>query len=435
MGVNNSEERYQDGDIIDINPEDLSSVTEDDIGNFMNPVSVFDELDVTNRTAFLWQYRPVPQDEPEPHEEYRSSEEDTASASVTAASVRGKKHKHDGTNCDDWFEYDVSGDWKIMTVSDGAGSKKFSRIGARESCTAAADFLRKKLNESPDEMKNRLSLPHSDEEFVSACSYFAALLQDSVLEAREAVVRAFDDRKTKYEYLKLTDRDLELKDFSCTFLVCIVLPVTVEDHTEYFAAAIQIGDGIICSVDADAEYGKALRLLSQPDSGAYSGETDFITSESMTRKETLMGKTKIMRGKSSAFMLMTDGVADDYFPNSPELLRLYTDLCLNDIISFGECSADNENSEKFPEPVSHPWVNDNSVQVKIQYASRITESTGKSTEDMWNDRDFVCRASVRNSGESLPEKKRERLQRWLDNYTERGSFDDRTLLLCEMSGE
>ena len=197
-----------------------------------------------------------------------------------------------------------------MAVSDGAGSKKFSRIGARESCKSAVKFLKGKLAESPDEMKNKLSLPVSDEGFMEGCGYFASLLQDSVQTASKSVSDAFEERKSKFEYLRLVDRNLELKDFSGTFLICIMIPVSTAEGKEYFAAAIQIGDGIICSVDRNSDADRALRLLSQPDSGNYSGETEFLTSENMTKRETLMGKTKIMRGKSSAVMIMTDGVAD-----------------------------------------------------------------------------------------------------------------------------
>lgn len=433
--MENNEEKKLSGEIIDIEASELESVTEDDFKDYMNPMSVFDELNITDKTAFLWHYNPVPENEPEPFPEYSFSEDDFDGGRITAARVRGKKHKHDGTNCDDWYEYDVSGDWKIMIVSDGAGSKKFSRIGARAACTAAVSFLKEKLAEAPDEIKQKLSLPLSDTEFMNSCGFFASLLQDSVTAARDAVASAFEERKSKYEYLSLVSRDLELKDFSSTFLACIVLPVTVEGNTEYFAASIQIGDGIICSVDAGEESDKALRLLSTPDSGAYSGETDFITSDNQLRRETLMSKTKIMRGKSSAFMLMTDGVADDYFPNSPELLRLYLDLCLNGVTDIDDSSSEGEIPEIIPDPVSHPWVNDNDIKFSVQYASRLEERIGSDLETLWKNTAFVNKASLKNFDESLPEKRSERLSRWLDNYTERGSFDDRTLVICEMIQE
>lgn len=418
-------------EIIDIEENELSSVTEEDLNEYMDPMSVFGSVDITDRTAFLWQYKPVPEDEPEPFDEYRFSEKKFENGRIAAASVRGKKHKHDGTNCDDWFEFDSSGDWRIMAVSDGAGSKKFSRIGAREACRASVGYLKEKLAETPDEMKEKLSFPVSDAEFMEGCGFFASMLQDSVQAALDAVNAAFEERKPKFEYLRLVDRDLDIKDFSCTFLICITIPVITDEGTEYFAAAIQIGDGIICSVDRNSDADKALRLLSQPDSGNYSGETEFLTSENMTRRETLMGKTKIMRGKSSAVMLMTDGVADDYFPNSPELLRLFLDLELNGIVRTSE-SEEGEIPENIPEPLCHPWVNDNEKIISVQYAKRISEITGEPLEALWKNHNLIKKAALENFEAGLPDDDSEKLKIWLDCYTERGSFDDRTLIVCEM---
>lgn len=429
------EKKYSDAEIIDIEDADITSASDDDIKESMDRLSVFSELNITDKTAVLWQYKPVPAEEPEPFEEYTSSYEEFEGGRITAARVRGKKHKHDGSNCDDWYSYDVSGDWKIMIVSDGAGSRKFSRIGAKESCEAAAAYLKEKLGEAPDEEKAKLALPLNEQGFIEGCSYFASVLQDAALKAKEAVGAAFEERKSSFKYLDLVGRDLEIKDFSGTFLACIVLPVNTGETTEYFAAAVQIGDGIICSVDSSAPFEGALRLLGVPDSGEYSGETDFLTSDSQTRRETLMGKTKITRGKSSAFMLMTDGVADDYFPNSPELLRLYLDLCLNGVTDIDDSNSEGEVPDDIPEPLSHPWVNDNEKKFMCQYAKRLEERSGADLESLWKNKAFISRASLKNFDNELPEKRDERLLRWLDNYTERGSFDDRTLVLCEMTGE
>ena len=114
MSNKEKEGKYSEDEVIDIEPDELLSATEEDIKESMDRLSVFNELNITDKTASLWQYKPVSEDEPEGFEEYISSGEDIEGGSVTAARVRGKKHKHDGTNCDDWFEYDVNGDWKIL---------------------------------------------------------------------------------------------------------------------------------------------------------------------------------------------------------------------------------------------------------------------------------------------------------------------------------
>lgn len=408
--------------------------TEDTDSENSNGTGVPDDKEYSNvveKTAHLWQYKPINKDEPEPFEEYKSGMSENAGINVIGARVRGKKHKHDGTNCDDWFEYDFCGKWTIAAVSDGAGSKKYSRIGAAESCRAAVSYIKEKISEIPEETTKKLALNFDDPEFMNGCSSFADVIQEAVLKAYDAVREAFESRKTKFEYLKVIDRDLEFKDFSGTLLLCMMIPVEVNGKTEYFVIACQIGDGIICSVDRNADFDKALRLLGVPDSGAYSGETDFLTSEQMHHKENLMSKTKIMRGNVSDVLIMTDGVADDYFPNNPQMLRLILDLELNGILDIHGTSekADDSSLANIPEPVRYPWVNDNEKLIAVQYARMLMEKTETSPEDIWKNYDLLKNAGLSGKEKEFPEKKEERLLRWLDNYAERGSFDDRTLLI------
>jgi hypothetical protein len=75
-------------------------------------------------------------------------------------------------------------------------------------------------------------------------------------------------------------------------------------------------------------------------------------------------------------MLVTDGVADDYFPEDPGMLRLYGDLVKEGIIG--------------PAVHSH-------------------ETGGKRLDQ--------------------PVSAQEKLRRWLDSYHVKGSFDDRTLVV------
>ncbi len=128
--------------------------------------------EVTGHTASLWKYLPVPLSQPEPAPEYLSHFIRFPGSRVVAARVRGKKHKHEGTNCDDWYEVANLGNITLIAVSDGAGSKKFSRIGARESCKAAVGYLsaafKKVFADNPrlwDVLGRELSDPKCMEEF------------------------------------------------------------------------------------------------------------------------------------------------------------------------------------------------------------------------------------------------------------------------------
>lgn len=106
-------------------------------------------LPVTSAAA-LWQYHPVPPEEkvPDPHPEHACRLMPGGHGiRLIAARARGKKHKHEGTNCDDWFEIATCGAWNLIAVADGAGSKQFSRVGAKTACEMAVTTLRTALGE------------------------------------------------------------------------------------------------------------------------------------------------------------------------------------------------------------------------------------------------------------------------------------------------
>jgi len=388
--------------------------------------------DVLKHTASMWKYNPIPADEPEPFEEYISKKILLENNIVFGARVRGKKHKHDGSNCDDWFEIENIGDISIIAVADGAGSKKFSRIGAMESCKSSVNYIKDNINKYLKEetfFKN-LSSNIKSEEFVSSCSILANVIQNAVIVAYEAVEKAFEDRKAKYDYLKLIDRDMQFKDFSGTLLLAIIIPVLVNENEEKLIVSFQIGDGMIVAINKDANYEGCINILGNIDSGEFSGETDFLTSEKMKKKEVLMSKTKILRKPISEIFIMTDGVADDYFPSLPQALRLYMDLVVNNLIEIdSDEELEKDMAQNIPEPLYYPWVNNKNESIPIQYTNKIMEKLKTSIENVWNKKSILKFASFALK-DSIKDKDIEnRLIKWLDNYTERGSFDDRTLVI------
>jgi len=388
--------------------------------------------DVLKHTASMWKYNPVPTDEPEPFEEYISKKISLENNIVFGARVRGKKHKHDGSNCDDWFEIENIGKISIVAVADGAGSKKFSRIGAMESCKSSVNYIKDNINKNLKEetFLKKLSSNIKSEEFVSSCSILANIIQNAVIVAYEAVEKAFEERKAKYDYLKLIDRDMQFKDFSGTLLLAIIIPVLVNENEEKLIVSFQIGDGMIVAINKDANYEGCINILGNIDSGEFSGETDFLTSEKMKKKEVLMSKTKILRKPISEIFIMTDGVADDYFPSLPQALRLYMDLVVNNLIEIdSDEELENDIAQNIPEPLYYPWVNNKNESIPIQYTNKIMEKLKISIENVWNKKSILKFASFALK-DSIKDKDIEnRLIKWLDNYTERGSFDDRTLVI------
>lgn len=388
------------------------------------------DSDVTAHTASLWKYAPIP-DSPEPYPEYRRSYKNENGTAVTAARVRGKKHKHEGTNCDDWYEFDTVGSWTVCVVSDGAGSKKLSRIGARISSEAACAYIKEQLSAlDRPQTEEALAMPFDKAEFTAVCSKLAEIMRSAFGAAYSAVEGAALIRSEDESITAELGRKCDAKDFSATLLAAAVIPL---ENDETFVISVAVGDGMVAAVNAQGDFTSALKLLGNADQGGFSGETEFLDETKTAEK--LYSNTKIMRGKVSSVMMMTDGVSDDYYPNSPELLRLYLDLMLNGIIDFPTETYEAETG-KAPEPESYPWVNDSSVEVALSYTKNILSKNELTLQALWDKRfgSLMHKASLEAFGKKLADDncdRSERLKIWLDNYSQRGSFDDRTLVLIE----
>ena len=395
--------------------------------------------EVTGHTANLWKYIPIPENEPEPFPEYISGTVEFPGSKVIAARVRGKKHKHEGTNCDDWYETANYDKITFVAVSDGAGSKKFSRIGAKESCKAAIGYMVtsfKEALENNPELRENLMLELSNQKCMEACGVLANIVQQSVIKAFEAVEAAFYSRSVDTDYFKVLNRNLQFKDLSATLLLAVMIPVS-DTTKEHLVISCQIGDGMIALLNSKGEFANSLKLMGVPDSGDFSGETDFLTSSQMKNIESLQTRTKISRSVVDTMFVMTDGVADDYFPNETEMRRLYYDLLINGIIDKPGTPTDTASLtpqqlsifKKIPDPLVYPWVNDQNVKVSIQYTKRICEAAQVTLEDIWNDSTILDLAKLEMDQINNNIDSSERLKIWLDNYVERGSFDDRTLVV------
>lgn len=394
---------------------------------------------VTDFTAGLWKYNPIPEDEPDPAPEYLNYSVHYSASTIIAARVRGKKHKHEGTNCDDWFSTAQYREITFVAVSDGAGSKKFSRIGAEVSCRAAVGYLVntfEDLLEGDPTLRETLKEDLTNEKCMTVCSRLAAIVQNAVVIARQAVESAFYLRALDERYTAVLKRKLKFNDLSGTFLVAVVIPIP-DKVQEQIVISCQIGDGMIALLNSKAPFDKSIKLMGEPDSGDFSGETDFLTSPLMKNSDSLKKRTKISRGTYDTLFVMSDGVADDYFPNERELHRLYLDLVVNGILGEDMKPTDFSYEQmrlfkKLPDPIRYPWVNDKNVQIAIQYTRRICETLGIGLEELWQDQTLINLARLEMGEMGKMNDLSERLVVWLDNYVERGSFDDRTLVIVQM---
>lgn len=392
------------------------------------PPEHISDRDVMRHTASLWRYRTVAENGTELHTECHCKRTQTGVGEIIGARVRGKKHKHEGTNCDDWFESAVAEGCLIAVVADGAGSKQLSRIGARVSCEAAVEYIRTALPEmfSRDrELRAKLSGDMSGEEFLGACGEFAALVRKSAEAAFDAVIQKLKSLYSDESYIRSLGRNPTLADMGSTFLAAVAVPVEVNGERQRFVVTVQIGDGCICAIDTRAEHSQCFRLMGEADSGAYSGETEFL-SERTVSESVIARKIRISRGRSDILMLMSDGVADDYFPAQPMMKRLLLDLRLNGILPMpGDTTERRE-----PAPLEFPAVTPEQQPVAVQYAKQLLkDSSDDAVNELWDSRDTLAPYSLEAWGGSLGGTPEVRLQNWLDNYSERGSFDDRTLVV------
>lgn len=396
--------------------------------------------EVTGHTAALWKYYPVPEEEPEPHSEYQTQTRTVGGMTVWGARVRGKKHKHEGTNCDDWFTIGQADDCLLLAVSDGAGSKKLSRIGAQVACKTAIDALETSVPAAREQfpgLNDALGSEMTAPAFQTCCGLLAKAMQDAVCAAWDAVEDAAKERAQDEAFTALLGRPTERTDLSATLLVALVVPVTVAGQPECLVVTCQIGDGLIALLDTNAPFASAVKLLCEPDSGDFAGETDFLTAKKMRQPEQLMPRTRISRSAAPYLFLMTDGVADDYYPSDPQLCRLYLDLLVNGVLDCDapaprltdrmlRCIAD------APEPVAYPWVNDPEKTLALHAMKLICEAESLPPEEAWELQGMWAHAAaIRRPLREIaaPE---ERLRQWLDHYVERGSFDDRTLLAVRL---
>ncbi|MDR0991434.1 MAG: protein phosphatase 2C domain-containing protein [Ruminococcus sp.] len=374
-------------------------------------------MKITDVTQGMWRYMPVPES-PEPFPEYIVKAEENAFFRVFGASVRGKKHKYDGTNGDDFFDVDFADRVCIAAAADGAGSRRLSRIGARAASKRAVESLKASffaiIEENPD-FYDVLSGDMASEAFSTLTGKIAASMRSAVNSAYEAVVSAFEERREKPEY-----ENPELTDFASTLLLSAAIPTK---GGETLVISLTVGDGVVAVFGDSRE--NPLTILSVGDKGEFAGETEFLLSVSARSDTSLKTRTRLTRRKADYSVLMTDGVSEDYFPYSPELLRLIADLKLNRILPI-ETSEKSETDKKIPPPTVIPWVNDPDVKFTIADSKSLIAENEMSAADIYFDESLIFAAA---QSQPLEKNAEDALAIWLDNYSERGSFDDRTLII------
>ena len=217
---------------------------------------------------------------------------------IFAASVRGKLHAHRALWRDDAYAFDNVDGWTILAMSDGAGSAKKSRIGARIACDDSVGVLREML------AGYTMDPVEGDRPSEGNCRQLQAFLTLAACAARDGIIR------------EAHKREVTEKDLYCTLLVLI--------HAQWkdldVVAAIQVGDGAVGVFDGQDH----CTLVGVADHGEYSSETVFLTSWSELVKLPYDRRVLFtMKKDVRCIALMSDGVSDDFFPEERRLIELF----------------------------------------------------------------------------------------------------------------
>ena len=216
----------------------------------------------------------------------------TPQGRLLAARVRGRSHAHVGSYCDDDYRvaYHEKSGVHLLVVSDGAGSAQYARYGSQLAVEAVKNTIYAWLN---DAQKPHSKLAHTTAEKRGDIS--RELIAQAVYAAHVAHI---NESKA---------HGIDLKSLSCTLLIGLAVPL---DNGHWYSAAYQIGDGAVALWLPESG---TLHLLGEADSGAYSGETQFLTRAQIEAADI----QKRIRERETATMpvmlLMTDGVSDPKF--------------------------------------------------------------------------------------------------------------------------
>ena len=181
---------------------------------------------------------------------------------VVAASVAGLLHVNKKIACQDCYNHAI-GKNLVAVVSDGAGSAKYGKIGAKNVCETLCDLLK--------------NAPFTK-------------IENEVIKA----IKVVREKLLLHRFNK-TKNERGLPCFAAT-----IVGVVYNNGQGVF---FHIGDGAALSLCGDADF-----VASRPENGCFSCETFFFTQEDWREN---LRFTRIQKAKS--ILLMSDGLTSFAF--------------------------------------------------------------------------------------------------------------------------
>jgi len=398
---------------------------------------------------------------------------------LIGAAVRGRGHKLDALYCDDSFDYLDVGQWRVVMVSDGAGSAAFSRVGSQIACDAVRQVLERELpgadlsshtiaqndlNDIRTSPERDRVLGHAAKALEQAFDRAYSDICDWVSEQNaphndESAIRRWVDKQfrgTDKEAARLVRgnpqaplRVLE-KDCNCTLLVAAYGVVGLQKNdgpaTEIaLSLSCAVGDGMMVVLRSHSEKSHCVIPLMSPDAGEFAGQTQFVDART-TAAESVAARTRLnFLGNPAdvvAIAAMTDGVADDYYEGKAGMERLYCDLLLNGILPTSggpDVASLIEGPESIMAAVRHePVFEDRAAGTEsrtrcVKYSKHYLGYKKMESAELLGKPDLLHILAhaephtAANPNCFSAHEAAERLRDWLDTYVVSGSFDDRSL--------
>lgn len=257
----------------------------------------------------LWKDLPSDKNDPywKPDEDSKFVSHAGSAWCLIAGSKRGRSHAQTGKfRDDDFFISSLGADgWQIAIVSDGAGSARYSRRGSAIICKQAGEFLERTLGSESGaklsaavEAWQAAGLPRGEEskQYMMLRNELYTTLGYAAHHALKSISDECERRK---------ELGGSMKDYSSTVLMSIVR----RTGQGIFCATFSVGDGAIGVMRKDG----TPEIVCAMDSGEFSGQTRFLSKETVTQEE-LLGRLRfIVETEFDRMFLMTDGISDPYF--------------------------------------------------------------------------------------------------------------------------
>jgi|GEM_PF-3152366 len=238
---------------------------------------------------------PTDLSDPVPHTAVIKPEPDSKGWITVGSSLRGLSHKHDGKYREDSLGSRAVKDWHLIAVADGGGSYKLARVGAWVAVEAAlAEMAQVAQNAKPE------------------AQALGNMLLRGLWAAYQALHAEADRRNTQAQ---AQGEQISVRDLRTTLLL---LAHREGKGNQHLVGGVQVGDGIIVGRDQNRQF----HLLGQPDIGPTGNEVTFLTDSDPKGWSERVRINDQMKGPTCYFLVMTDGVSDDFGPVEENLERL-----------------------------------------------------------------------------------------------------------------